>query len=123
MMLRYAPHSAALRQAIILLDRPVVGRDGHRGGERLPHVVRVRATVVGASPVTCSIDAAAIARALGVDAPTWTDLQVAWQTLATRIQAKIRAGDIAAGPHGHSTVHVAAADVPDATGRRPAPRG
>ncbi len=86
------PDLAALRTAIVLVDRPSVGLDGHPGRERLPPIVRLKATVVGTGPVACSVDRAAMVRIAGAEQPTWNDLQAAWQVVAMSIQAKIRAG-------------------------------
>jgi hypothetical protein len=92
MTLHHARESQALRHAVILLDRPIVGPDGPRGAERVPATVRLKATVIGGAPVDCSIEIGAVRSAAGVEHPTWSDLQRAWQTLATIVHAKIRAG-------------------------------
>jgi len=108
---RHVPDSLALRHAVILLERPVVGRDGHRGRERVPASVRVRATVVGGAPVDCTIDIGAVQSAAGVEDPTWSDLQMAWQRLATILHGKIRAGAFEAQAR-HPAVRVGRDDVP-----------
>ena len=92
MTLHHARESLALRHAVILLERPIVGVDGPRGRERVPPTIRLTATVVGGAPVDCAIDIGAVRSAAGVEHPTWSDLQRAWQTLATILDAKIRAG-------------------------------
>jgi len=92
MTLHHARESQALRHAVILLDRPIVGPDGPRGRERVPATIRLTARVIGGAPVDCSIDIGAVRSAAGVEHPTWADLQRAWQTLATIVHAKIRAG-------------------------------
>jgi len=92
MMLHPIRESQALRHAVILLDRPIVGPDGPRGRERVPPTIRFKATVIGSAPVDCSIDIGAVRSAAGMEHPTWSDLQRAWQTLATIVHAKIRAG-------------------------------
>lgn len=92
MLLHNARESLALRHAVILLDRPIVGLDGPRGSERVPATIRLKATVLGGAAVDCAIDIGAVQSASGVGQPTWSDLQRAWQTLATILQDKIRAG-------------------------------
>ena len=106
----HAPESLALRHAVILLDRPVVGRDGHRGRTRLPAIVRLTASVIGAAPVDCTIDVGAVRSLVGVDDPTWSDLEVAWQTLAAVLHEKIRAGAFVDGAK-HPAVRVAREDL------------
>jgi hypothetical protein len=104
----------SLRTAIILLDRPVVGVDGHRPHERLPLSVRLRATVVGIGPVACTVESDIVGRLAGREEPTWADLQLVWQDVASAIQAKIRAGsfDATRAPHGWRGVHIEREDVP-----------
>ena len=104
---------SALRTAIILLDRPEVGSDGYGEHERLPSRLRVRATVVGHGPIACTIDVAAVRALAGRDKPTWSDLESVWQTLATSIDAKIRAGQVAgrSSDHDDPSVHIAPQDV------------
>ena len=101
-----------LRTAIILLDRPLVGRDGHRGRERLPDVVRLRATVVGVGSVTCALESRAVAARGGGGAATWADLQAAWQAVAASVDRKIRAGALE-GESGDkdAAVRITAADI------------
>jgi hypothetical protein len=118
MALHHAPESLALRQAVILLDRPVVGRDGHLGHARLPAIVRLTATVMGAAPVDCSIDLGAVRSVAGVEHPTWSDLQRAWQTLATVLHEKIRAGAFVDGAHD-PVVRLAREDVAHVTSDGP----
>ena len=104
---------ASLRTAIILLDRPVVGLDGHRAQDRLPPTLRVRATVVGQGPVACSIAADAVRVLAGRERPTFADLEAVWQSLATSIDEKIRAGDLSprGQPHGWAGVDITPDDV------------
>jgi hypothetical protein len=115
-MMPRLPDPSALRTAIILLDRPEVGFDGHGVDERLPSRLRVRATVVGHGPVACMIDADAVRALAGRERPTWSDLQTVWQTLATSIDRKIRAGEVnnEGQPHGWASVDITPADVPAA---------
>jgi hypothetical protein len=104
---------ASLRTAIILLDRPVVGVDGHRAHDRLPPTLRVRATVVGQGPVACTIAADAVRALAGSERPTFADLEAVWQSLATSIDEKIRAGGLSARdqPHGWAGVDITPEDV------------
>ena len=104
---------ASLRTAIILLDRPLVGLDGHRVNDRLPPKLRVRATVVGQGPVACSITADAVRVLAGRDRPTFGDLEAVWQRLATSIDGKIRAGEVSARgqPHGWASMDLTPEDV------------
>jgi hypothetical protein len=116
----------SLHTAIILLDRPVVGLDGHGARERLPGSVRLRATVVGIGPVACTVESDIVGRLAGREKPTWADLQLVWQDVSTAIQAKIRAGDFDATrePHGWRGVHIERDDVaapPDRLGRTEGP--
>jgi hypothetical protein len=114
----HAPDSLALRQAVILLDRPVVGRDGHRDRARLPAIVRPTATVVGAATVDCTVEVGAVGSVAGVEQPTWSDLQRAWQTLATVLHEKIRAGAFVDGGQ-HPVVRFAREDVAHVTSHPP----
>jgi len=104
---------ASLRTAIILLDRPLVGLDGHRVNDRLPAKLRVRATVVGQGPVACTIAADAVRLLAGRERPTFGDLEAVWQTLATSIDGKIRAGEVSARgqPHGWAGMDLTSEDV------------
>jgi hypothetical protein len=113
-MMPRLPDPATLRTAIILLDRPEVGFDGHDAQERLPSRLRVRATVVGHGPVACMIDSDAVRALAGRERPTWSDLQTVWQTLASSIDRKIRAGGVSneGQPHGWAAVDITPADVP-----------
>ncbi|HEY1326852.1 MAG TPA: hypothetical protein VGI14_07925 [Casimicrobiaceae bacterium] len=113
-MMPRSPDPAVLRTAIILLDRPEVGFDGHGAQERLPSRLRIRATVVGHGPVACMIDVGAVRALAGRERPTWSDLQTVWQTLATSIDRKIRTGQVSAAgqPHGWAAIDITPADVP-----------
>lgn len=104
---------ASLRTAIILLDRPLVGLDGHRARDRLPPKLRVRATIVGQGPVACTIAADAVRVLAGHEGPTYGDLEAVWQRLATSIDEKIRAGEVSARgqPHGWAAVDITPDDV------------
>jgi len=104
---------ASLRTAIILLDRPLVGLDGHRINDRLPRQLRVRATVVGQGPVACTIAADAVRVLAGRERPTFGDLEAVWQRLATSIDGKIRAGEVSARgqPHGWASMDLTPEDV------------
>ena len=50
----------------------------------------------------------------GRERPTWSDLQTVWQTLASSIDRKIRAGGVSneGQPHGWAAVDITPADVP-----------
>jgi hypothetical protein len=113
-MMRRTTDPSVLRTAIILLDRPEVGFDGHGAHERLPSRLKVRATVVGHGPVACMIDVDAVSALAGRERPTWSDLQHVWQTLATSIDQKIRTGQVSAEgqPHGWTAVDITPDDVP-----------
>lgn len=110
---------SVLRTAIILLDRPEVGFDGHGAHERLPRTLRLRATIVGHGPIACAVDLDAVRALAGSERPTWADLQAVWQALAASIDEKIRTGQLSVEgqPHGWSGVDITPADVPDARGR------
>src|SRR5690349_13662584 len=76
---------SSLRTAIILLDRPLIGIDGHRAQDRLPPTLRLRATVVGQGPVACSIACDAVRALVGRERPTFGDLEAVWQHVAQSI--------------------------------------
>jgi len=89
---RPAPFGATeLKTAIVLLDRPLVGPGGYRARGRVPDPVWIDASVTGVR-VRCSVSRQAIAFLAGNDAPTWHQLQLHWQSIAVRLEDKIRAG-------------------------------
>ena len=90
-VLDYDPQT--LKTAVILPERPEVGADAYRARARLPSVVWLRANVVGVGIVRCAIEPSAVTTLSGRGAPTWGDLETAWQTLAGAIDRKIRAAD------------------------------
>lgn len=103
-----------LRTAVILLDRPEVGVDAHRASDRLPSIVWLRVSVVRVGAVRCAIEPSAITTLCGNVAPTWGDLESAWQTLAGVIDCKIREADFDSGQRHHDhlpVVTISSADV------------
>ena len=110
--LAYDPET--LKTSVILADRPDVGEDSYLASAPLPSVVWLRASVVGVGAVRCAIEPSAVTTLTGRRAPTWGDLQSAWQTLAGVIDHRIRHAEF--DPAGRQrdrlpVVTIASADV------------
>ena len=81
-------------RAIVLIERPPVGRDAFLAGATLPERAPTVAFVDG-HLIRCEVSAAAVQLLLHADAPArWVDLQAAWPVVAGLLRLKIRAGRI-----------------------------
>jgi hypothetical protein len=83
----------ALQTAIVLLDRPIVGPDGHEPDWPLPDAVRLRAIVSDVGGVYCIVPASVVGELTRKKAiPTWADLESVWPSVSSVLREKIRAG-------------------------------